>query len=90
MSAEGRSYGPKILPIVATLSERASGFANLAECEAALLPGTGTAEAQRGSVFNRAHGNSSRCEMIKGEPMIVVTPRAGRQDSGEEVARSRG
>jgi len=58
-------------PIQATLGERSSGFSDLAECRAAL----GGDQAPRGSVFNRAHGNISRCEMIEGEARIVVIPR---------------
>ena len=69
---------------VATLPERDSAFATLAECEqslvpanesagAALAPGQGT---PRGSLFNRTAGNTSRCEMVDGEPLIIVTPKA--------------
>ena len=29
----------------------------------------------RGTVFNRAAGNTTRCEMVDGEPMIVVIPK---------------
>jgi hypothetical protein len=30
-----------------------------------------------GSVFNRAHGNVSRCEVVQGEVLIVVYPPRG-------------
>ncbi len=70
---------------VAILSETAGGFRSLAECEAVLRgPGKGALVgsprqlapgAQAGSLFNRTHGNLSRCEMVEGEPSIVVYPK---------------
>jgi hypothetical protein len=66
--------------VVATNPERASAFSDLAQCNDAL----GRAETRealngkprilRGSLFNRAAGNTSHCEMVDGEPMIVVYP----------------
>jgi hypothetical protein len=70
-------------PVSAVLAEKASGFKNLAECEKIL--GRPDSRRQktlgnkrsvlRGSLFNRAAGNISRCEMIDGEPLIVVIPK---------------
>ena len=59
-------------PVSAVLGERASEFGSLAECNAAI----GAADTARGSAFNRAHGNVTRCAMVDGEPMVIVTPRA--------------
>ena len=59
---------------VMTSAEKASGYKTLAECEAAL----GEADQRtglRGSRFNRDAGNMSRCEMVEGEPLIVVYPK---------------
>ncbi len=68
---------------VATLGEKASAFETLAECEEALGPldsqGRTPLAAQdglRGSQFNRAAGNTSRCEIVDGEPLIIVTPKS--------------
>ncbi len=70
---------------VAILSETADGFDNLTECEAVLRgarkgalvgsPRQLAPGAQAGSLFNRTHGNLSRCEMVQGEPSIVVYPK---------------
>lgn len=60
------------LPLfVAVNSERASGFRSLAQCENALTGRDGA----RGTRFNRAAGNISRCEMVAGEAVIVVYPK---------------
>jgi hypothetical protein len=56
---------------VATNAERASGFGSLAECEKALVAPDGS----RGSQFNRAAGNTSRCELVSGEAVVVVYPK---------------
>ena len=58
---------------VLTSAEKASGFQSLAECEQAL--GTAGKQGLRGSRFNRTAGNVSRCEVVDGEPLIVVYPR---------------
>ena len=70
----------------ATSADKAPGFRSMGECEAALGPPArhrGKADVDRGAVrgtlFNRTAGNLSRCEMIAGEPVIVVYP------SGREV-----
>ncbi len=77
--------GPTIF--VATLGETANGFKDLAECEIALRASTKNGQAlanqshpvassvARGSLFNRTHGNASRCETVQGEPVIVVYPK---------------
>ena len=70
--------------VSATLAERATAFTSLAECEQSLEPAAGQAQlnpgamrdGSRGSLFNRAQGNSSRCELIDGEPQVVVIPKA--------------
>ena len=60
------------LPLfVATSAERASGFSSLAECEEALIGPDGVP----GTRFNRAAGNTSRCEMVSGEAVVVVYPK---------------
>jgi hypothetical protein len=72
---------------VATVPESAAGFKTLAECQAALRgpakPDRPTfakgRNRQAGTLFNRSHGNFSRCEMIEGEPMIAVYARSPRQ-----------
>ena len=69
---------------VAILAEHASGFSSLADCERTIArqprPGHGQRigkdKTARGSLFNRAAGNITRCEMVNGEPLIVVIPRA--------------
>lgn len=73
----------------ATSAEKASGFRSMAECEAALgLPARHRTKAGaagnmvRGSVFNRAAGNISRCEMVAGEPVMVVYPTLHRVRAG--------
>lgn len=68
---------------VAVSAEKASGFETLAECEEALggpdeQLGNARADQQtspRGSRFNRTAGNISRCEVVEGEPLIVVYPK---------------
>ena len=68
---------------VATSAEKASGFETLAECEVALgASGTdqgnsldGQGAGFRGSLFNRNAGNTSRCEVVDGEALIVVYPK---------------
>lgn len=61
----------------ATSADKASGFRSMAECESALGRSvTYRGRAVRGSMFNRAKGNISRCELIAGELMIVVYPAA--------------
>lgn len=72
--------------VAATNPERDSAFAGLADCETALggvarLSGKAGATdpaGPRGSVFNRAAGNLSRCERVHGEYQIVVYPNSGR------------
>ena len=75
-------------PVAATSAERASGFRDLADCQGTLdgAPGSGQADADKttraaGTLFNRAHGNISRCEMVEGEALIVVYP-AGTRPAG--------
>jgi len=65
----------------ATNAENASGFRTVSECEAALgRPAKHRGKAVigasdlRGSLFNRAAGNVSRCELVAGELLIVVYP----------------
>ena len=75
------AHPPRIA--VATLSETASGFKNLAECERTLRgsddPKTRSETADRngqlGSLFNRRAGATSVCQIVQGEPQIVVYPR---------------
>ena len=72
---------------VATNAEKASGFETLADCELALGdagPDQGGAlnsdgAGPPGSRFNRNAGNISRCEIVDGEPLIVVYPK-GHED----------
>ncbi len=68
---------------LATSAEKASGHNTLAECEEALR-GTDDPQGEalvdnengpRGSRFNRNAGNTSRCETVEGEPLIVVYPK---------------
>lgn len=70
-------------PVVfqATSANQASGFKTMAECETALgrpvkIQGKAGADQneRRGTVFNRAAGNTSLCEMVAGEPVITVYP----------------
>jgi len=65
----------------ATNPEKASGFRTIAECKAALgPPATHRGKASdrtselRGTMFNRTAGNVSRCELVAGEPYMVVYP----------------
>lgn len=63
---------------VATNPEMASGFKDLAECQKSIGVSPGVAKAtdagRQGTAFNRAHGNTSRCEIINGEALVVVYP----------------
>lgn len=69
--------------VAATNAERASGFADRADCEQALgssdggQPKAGVVDQADGggSLFNRAAGNISRCEFVHGEYQIVVYPK---------------
>lgn len=72
-----------IRPVIfqATSADKASGFGSMAECEMALGqaaayrgPVSVDRSALRGTAFNRQAGNVSRCELIAGEPQIVVYP----------------
>lgn len=56
--------------VSATNPEALPGHRNLADCEASL--GAADKTGLRGTVFNRLRGNISRCEIIQGEPQIVV------------------
>ena len=71
VSAPGTAQRPAIF--VATSAEKASGFASLAECERAI--GDARRAGPRGTAFNRNAGNTTRCEMVEGEPLVVVYPR---------------
>lgn len=69
-------------PVAATNAEKATGFRDLAECQSALEATRRTRDGSNpaaprptGSLFNRAQGNMSRCEMVQGEALIVVYPR---------------
>lgn len=67
-------------PVSATNPESAAGYRDLADCERSLEAAgktQGSAGAQReksprGTLFNRTRGNISRCEMVHGEPLVVV------------------
>ena len=67
---------------VATNAEKASGFRDLADCQKSLEgPDQASRKAvadkqdgRRGSLFNRTQENTSRCEMVHGEALIVVYP----------------
>lgn len=81
--------GPRPVVFEATSADKASGFRSMAECEAALgLPAEhrGKADvgknASRGSSFNRAAGNISRCEIIEGQPVLIVYPNDRREGAG--------
>lgn len=56
--------------VSATNPEAFPGHRNLADCERSLGPPDKTG--LRGTLFNRTRGNTSRCEIIHGEPQIVV------------------
>lgn len=66
--------------VSATNPESAAGYRDLADCERSLGAAGkvhGSAAAQRGTgprgtLFNRTRGNISRCEMVHGEPQVVV------------------
>ena len=69
--------------VSATLPERATPFATLAECERSLGSSAQSRQATaadrdgaRGSLFNRGQGNRSYCEMVDGEPLVIVVPKA--------------
>lgn len=79
----GTAQAPPARPVIfeATSADRATGFRTLAECEAALGPAvairvraTTGKRLVRGTAFNRRAGNVSRCEIVGGEPLIVVYP----------------
>ena len=72
VSGPGNAHGEAVF--VATSAEKASGFASLAECERA-IGGSGDARQPRGTAFNRNAGNTTRCEMVAGEPVVVVYPK---------------
>lgn len=79
LSSPALAHRPVIFE--ATNADKASGFRSMAECETALgRPAARRGKAvvarstSRGSAFNRQAGNVSRCEMIAGEPQIVVYP----------------
>lgn len=74
VSGPGNAQGAAIF--VATSAEKASGFKSLAECEQAIGKSgdAGHADA-RGTVFNRNAGNTTRCEIVAGEPLVVVYPK---------------
>jgi hypothetical protein len=86
------AIGKSPAPVVATNAEKANGFSDLNECQAALEGSrksghggaAGTPSGLTGSMFNRARGNVSRCEIFHGEAVIVVYPRgqAPRTDAG--------
>ena len=67
----------------ATLAKKDAGFKTLAECEKAIghpaklqqKSHVAKTDNMRGSLFNRTAGNITRCEMVDGEPLIVVTPK---------------
>ena len=76
---------PPTVIFQATSADRATGFRSMAECEAALGRSIATRAREaagrqelRGTAFNRRAGNITRCEMIEGEPVVVVYP-TGRQ-----------
>ena len=79
LAAPGSAAPPVIFE--ATSADRATGFRTMAECEAALgpaiavrAPNARDKRMARGTAFNRRAGNVSRCEMVAGEPLIVVYP----------------
>ncbi len=69
--------------MVATNPERASGFKGLTDCQKNIaatrerdaMVRNGKPNTGQGTVFNRTHGNITRCEMVEGEAMVVVYPR---------------
>ncbi len=75
------AQGPNVF--VATNPERASGFKDLADCQRNIAATRqrdakvrkGKHHGGQGSIFNRTHGNITRCEMIEGEALVVVYPR---------------
>ena len=74
--------GPAPRPgvVIATNAERDTAYQDLAECEVALertRRGRAGADgaARAGTLFNAARGNISRCEVVHGEPTVVVYPR---------------
>ena len=81
LPSSATASGPAMFQAVS--AEKASGFASLAECEQVLgAPATeqgkvpdAAQSGARGSLFNRNAGNMSRCEMVDGEPLIVVYPK---------------
>ena len=76
---------PKIF--VATNPEREAGFASLAECEDSLGSTQHSGDVVRsGSVFNREHGNTTRCELVDGVPLVVVYPSAPAAESATTMS----
>ena len=74
--------------MVATNAEQASGFVDLADCQKAIgggpvKAGSNERAAQAGSAFNRAAGNLTRCELVKGEILVVVYPGAARKAAAD-------
>lgn len=68
-------------PVAATNPERESAYRDLADCRAQLertrrsRAAHSGAAVSVGSWFNVVRGNVSRCEIVEGEPVIVVYPR---------------
>ncbi len=56
--------------VSATNPQASPGHRDLADCERSL--GSPDKLGLRGTLFNRTRGNTSRCEIIHGEPQIVV------------------
>ena len=81
IATSGSAQGPSV--VVATNAERASGFKDLADCQRNVAATrqrdakvrSGKHDGGKGSVFNRTHGNLTRCEVIEGEALVVVYPR---------------
>lgn len=75
-------YARKPQAVIATNPEKETAFTDLAECRQALAaprktnPTAVAGGPSEGSLFNRAQGNISRCELVDGEALIVVYPRA--------------
>lgn len=65
---------PVPAPLVAINAEKATGFRDLAECRKAIGAESRQETSSRfvGTLVNRAYGNRTRCEMVGGEPLVVV------------------